>query len=92
MDQTMVGYIGFVVAALILIWAAVELARRYNRKKISAKDLHTWVKLEAAPQESVEVEEPSLTSEDEDEEETPQQSLRARAKQNGHYSESKKPL
>ena len=93
MSSIIVGYLGFVVAALILIWAAFELTRRYNRKKMSAKNLNTWVKLDATPLDSIEEPLPLAADEDgdEDEEETAQQSLRTRAKQNGHYSESKKP-
>jgi hypothetical protein len=95
MNLIIVGYLGFVVAALILMWAAFVLTSRYHRKKISSKNLNTWVKLDATPLDSME--EPlslSLTADedgDEDEEETSQQSLRTRAQQNGHYSESKKP-
>ena len=95
MNPSIVGYLGFVVAALILIWAAFILTSRYTRKKISSKNLNTWVKLDASPLESMEEPLPLVADEDgdrdEDEEETAEQSLRTRAQQNGHYSESKKP-
>src|SRR5579883_23837 len=83
-----ITYIGFVVAALILIWAVYELARRYDRKRFNARDASTWVRFDAT---SVNEDE-ALPVEvgDEDGEEPVEQSLHNRAKQNGHYSESKK--
>jgi hypothetical protein len=83
-----ITYIGFVVAALILIWAVYELARRYDRKRFNARDANTWVRFDATSlneDEALPVE-----VEDENEEEHIEQSLHNRAKQNGHYSESKK--
>lgn len=84
-----ITYFGFIVAALILIWAVYELARRYDRKRFNAKDVNTWVRLDATSLNDVDA--PLAEGEDEDEEEHAEQSLHNRAKQNGHYSESKKP-
>ncbi len=89
MSVEIITYSGFIVAACILIWAVYELARRYDRKRFNARDLNTWVQLDATS--SKEVEEPLSAGEDVNEEEHPEQSLHTRAKQNGHYSESKKP-
>ena len=84
-----ITYIVFVVAALILIWAVYELARRYDRKRFHARDANTWVRLDATSLNDVEA--PLMEGDDEDEEEQAEQSLHNRAKQNGHYSESKRP-
>ena len=92
MDPRLVEYIGFVVAALILGWAVVELNRRYFRqRKVDIDPLSTWVKLDSAHADNAEE---SLLGEGtaEDQEETPERSLHTRAQQNGHHSESKKIL
>ncbi|HLI05222.1 MAG TPA: hypothetical protein VKV40_01485 [Ktedonobacteraceae bacterium] len=89
MSVEIITYFGFVVAACILIWAVYELARRYDRKRFNTKDTNSWVSLDTTS--SRDVEEPLTVSEDEDDEEHPEQSLHSRARQNGHYSESKKP-
>jgi hypothetical protein len=87
-EMEIITYIGFVVAALILIWAVYELARRYDRKRFNARDASTWVRFDATSLH----EDEALPVEvgDEDGEEPVEQSLNNRAKQNGHYSESKK--
>jgi hypothetical protein len=78
MHPTVITYIGFFVAALILIWAVVEMGRRfYKRKKIDARVVRTWIPLQA----STEIETESTTHED---------TSPPRSQQNGHYSESKK--
>lgn len=109
MDPVVVQYLGFVVAALILIWAVIEMSRRYSRqKKAGSEALTTWVPLdttrfidteELLPSEgsnaagknplpsSLEGEQSS-----EDQDDTPEQRPHKRARQNGHYSGSKKPL
>ena len=92
MDPRLVEYIGFVVAALILCWAAVELNRRYFRqRKVDLDPLSTWVKLDSTHTDNAEESLPGVGT-DEDQEETPEQSLHTRAQQNGHQSESKKIL
>ena len=78
MNPTVITYIGFFVAALILIWAVVEMGRRfYKRKKVDARTVRTWIPLQA----STEIEAESTTNDD---------PSPPRSQQNGHYSESKK--
>jgi hypothetical protein len=88
MSVEIITYFGFIVAACILIWAVYELARRYDRKRFNTKNVNTWVELDTTSLRDIE--EPLAVNEDEDEEEHSEQSLHSRAKQNGHYSESKK--
>ena len=87
-EMEIITYVGFVVAALILIWAVYELARRYDRKRFNARDASTWVRFDATSLH----EDEALPVEmgNDDGEEPIEQSLHNRAKQNGHYSESKK--
>jgi hypothetical protein len=109
MDPVVVQYLGFVVAALILIWAVIEMGRRYSRrKKAGAEALTTWVPLDTARFTDMEEllpgegsntagKKPSHSSPEdersnEDQDDTPEQNPHTRARQNGHYSESKKPL
>jgi hypothetical protein len=78
MNPTVITYLGFFVAILILLWAVVEIGRRfYKRKKIDARVVRTWIPL----QPSTEVEPESITPDD---------TSPPRSQQNGHYSESKK--
>ena len=83
-------YIGFVVAALILGWAVVELNRRYFRqRKADLEPPNTWVQLDSTFTDDVEQ---SLPIDDSDEEkaEVPEPDIHTLAQQNGHHSESKK--
>lgn len=90
MDATIVQYLGFFVAVLILIWAAIEIGRRYSRRgKINKQAPHTWVKLDTTRARPIEEEPPEATNEDEDD--PSEQSIHTRAQQNGHHLESKKP-
>jgi hypothetical protein len=87
---TLVEYIGFVVAALIIIWAAIEFGKRiYARKHVDTGSPQTWVRMNAIRHRSVEE---SLPDADDDDDEGPGSDIHTRAKQNGHYSESKKTL
>jgi len=86
---TLVEYIGFVVAALIIIWAVIELGKRiYTRKRVDVGSPQTWIRYNSVrpdtPEESL--------SDGDDDEEASEPDIHTRAKQNGHYSESKKPL
>ncbi len=91
MDPTVVQYIGFGVVILILIWAVVEMGRRRSRRKqVGIEALDVWVKMDSAP--TVPTEDPPPNTETDDQEETSEESIYTRAQQNGHYSESKKPL
>ncbi len=82
MDPTVIAYLGFFAVLLFLLWAGVEIGRRYyKRTKIDAHVMHTWQPLQA----------PSPTeAEDDEPDEAPQADLTTRAQQNGHYSASKK--
>lgn len=96
MNPTVAGYLGFVVAALIIIWAVFEIGRRYTRRKnIDAQTLSSWVKLDSTHTNVSEELHPiddDDTSDDGGQEDIPESNLHTRAQQNGHYSESKKPL
>jgi hypothetical protein len=82
MSPTVITYLGFFVATLIILWAGVEIGRRfYKRKKIDALVMHTWLPLQATSNAETEDGEPDNIS---------QTDLHTRAQQNGHYSESKK--
>ena len=81
-----IEYLGFVVAALILGWAVIELNRRYFRqRKVDSKPLNTWVKLDSTFEDD---DESSLP----DEESEPEANIQIRAQHNGYHSESKKLL
>ncbi len=82
MNPTVITYLGFFAAALIILWAGVEIGRRfYKRKKIDARLMNTWLPLQAPANTETEDGEPG---------DSPQADLHTRAQQNGHYSESKK--
>ncbi len=82
-------YIAFVVAVSILIWAVMQLNQKLQRhKRTDSRSLNTWIKLDATSQNTVEDISPDV--ETDDQEETPQPDMHVRAKQNGHYSGSKK--
>ena len=92
MNSSAVQYAGFIVAALILSWAAIEINRRYfRRRRGDVRSLNTWIHLDTGQPDATEE---SLTASDDDEDtaESSEQDLQTRSRQNGHYSESKKPL
>jgi hypothetical protein len=95
MDITVLRYIVFIVAALILIWAAFEVrSRLVRRRKQDVRALNTWVKLDARTvAQNIEESRP-LPMEENDEQEEPgdQADVHSRAQQNGHYTPSKKTL
>jgi hypothetical protein len=89
MDPTLIEYVGFFVAALILGWTVAELNKRYFRqRKVDSKPLNTWVKLDFASTDHIDEPLP----EEEGEESVPESNIQIRAQQNGHHSESKKLL
>ena len=94
MNPSALPYVGFIVAALILTWDAIEINRRYfRRRKVDVRTLNTWVHLDTAQSDATEGNLPAPASaSDEEAEHTSEQNLQTRARQNGHYSESKKPL
>lgn len=94
MNSSAVQYVGFIVAALILTWAVIEINRRYfRRRKVDVRSLNTWVHLDTGQPDATEE---GLPARDDDEDTSTdnsgEQDLQTRARQNGHYSESKKPL
>lgn len=90
MDPTLVEYIGFVVAELILGWAVVELNRRYFRQRKAHLELpNTWVQLDSTFTDDIEQSLP-IEESDEEKEEVPEPDIHTLAQQNGHHSESKK--
>ena len=102
MHPTIWTYVGIMVAIIILLWALFEMRGRFtrhNRKKPgggATKDMNSWIKLDSTPIEAVH-EEPQLlpplhNDEEDKQEEEVQHKLHIRAQQNGHYSQSKKPL
>ena len=91
MSPTFVTYLELVVAACILVLSVLELSQRwYGRRRIRHQSMNAWVPLNPTSVERDAVEDP-LADADNDEE-NPQRDIHSRAQQNGHYSESKKPL
>lgn len=92
MNPTLIEYLGFVVAALILVWAIIEISRRYFRqRRVDSKPLNTWVKLDSTLEDDIEKSLPDEES-DEETESIPEANIQIRAQHNGYYSESKKLL
>ena len=96
MDITVLRYIVFIVAALILIWAAFEVRSRLVRhREQDVRTVNTWVKLDSGTvAHNIEEESRPLAIEENDEQEEPvdQTDVQSRAQQNGHYTPSKKTL
>jgi hypothetical protein len=95
MDLILLRYIVFIVAAIILIWAAFELrSRQIHRKKLDTEALGGWVKLDSTN--ALLTEEGPLpvpeVEKDEQEEQTDEPDIHTRSQQNGHYIPSKKTL
>lgn len=90
MNLSLAQYLGFGVAALILIWAVIVINRKYFSHDGSPRTPTTWVNLDI--QRTGEAEEAFPVAGEEDQEERDESDVHTRAKQNGHYSESKKPL
>ena len=83
MNPTLVTYIGFVVAVLIILWAFVELTRRYSRQRKQTMQVRdTWLTVKPTTTEKAsrqgEAAEDSINAE-----------LQKRSQQNGHSSPSK---
>jgi hypothetical protein len=96
MDPTVLRYIVYIVAAIILIWAAFELrSRSVRRKKQDQVALGAWVKLDSANTHLAEegpLPLPDEKQEEQEEEQTDGSDMHARAQQNGHNIPSKKTL
>jgi len=92
MSPTVVTYIGFVVAVLILVWGLVVVGRRYfvRKRKADSGLMDAWVPLKAT---AIETSEDAFSdADDDDQEESSRGDHHTRAQQNGHYSESKNKL
>ncbi len=89
MDSSTVQYAGFIVAALILIWGVIEINRRFlRRRKMDPRSLKTWVHLDATQSDAPEEGQPAAIEEDTTD--SSEHDMQTRARQNGHYSESKR--
>ncbi len=83
MNPTLTTYIGFVVAVLIILWAIIELTRRYSRQRrptMQERDVWLTVKPTTSEKRSQQenVAEDIINAE-----------LQKRSRQNGHSSPSK---
>ena len=88
MNASAAQYVGFIVAALILTWAVIEINRRYfRRRRADVRSLNTWVPLDTKQPDAAEESVPD--SENDETDASVEQDLQTRARQNGHYSESK---
>jgi hypothetical protein len=92
MNPTLIEYLGFIVAALIIVWTIIEISRRYFRQRgLESKPLNTWVKLDSTLEDDIEKSLPDEES-DEEEESIAEANIQIRAQHNGYHSESKKLL
>ena len=92
MYPALLEYLGFVVAALILGWAVIELNRRYfRRRRVDSKPMNTWVKLDSAFEDDVEGSLPDEES-DGEEEGVQEANIQIRAQNNGYHAGSRKLL
>lgn len=95
MDPTVLRYIVFIVAALILIWAVFEMRTRLiRRKKLDVTTLNRWEKLDSTtPAHGIEKGSTSFIGEDDKQEEQVEEAdVHARARQNGHFIPTQKKL
>jgi len=94
MNPDIVQYVVFIIAALILSWGVIELNKRYfGRRNVDVGSLNTWTNLDT--RKAGEAEEPlpgNGADEEEEDDEKAESGIQTRAKQNGHYSESKNLL
>lgn len=90
MNSSAIQYAGFIVAALIITWGVIVINRRYfERRKMDARSLKTWVHLDATQPDAPEEPLPAVKADDEPTDSS-EQDMQTRARQNGHYSESKR--
>lgn len=91
MDLTVVQYLIFILASLILIGVVIEFNKHLSRRdKSRTEALNSWVELDTTRQETRE-KLPVREVELDDEEDEEIEELHARARQNGHHTESQKP-
>lgn len=95
MEPTILTYLGFFVAVIIIVWAALEFrSRLWRMTDREERRRNVWVKLDTkkgppTPEEPLTVPE---SEQDEEREEQPDRNLHMRARQNGHHTETKYPL
>ncbi len=90
MDPMIVQYLGFIVAALIIIWAVIEFNKRLShRNRHDAGALNNWVELDTKSSTTTEDILPETTALNE--ENSAEAELHTRSSQNGHHAESQKP-
>ncbi len=89
MNPSMVTYIGFVVAVLVLMWGAIEIRRRYIERRKTNTKMNTWVPFKPGPADAAK---DPLSGIADDMEENLNSDNHVRAHQNGHFSESKNKL
>lgn len=95
MDPTVLRYIVFIVAALILIWAVFEMRTRIiRRKKLDVSSLNRWEKLDSTtPAHRIEERSALFPGEEgKQEEQVEEADVHARAQQNGHFIPTQKKL
>ncbi len=100
MSPSIAQYIGFIILVIVMSGVAIELNRRIEKRRMAeeTKRNSTWVQLDVHQDSPDEPTPESMTTEsavnepgDEHTDENDDRSIHMRAKQNGHYSESKKP-
>jgi len=92
MNPGAMQYVVFIIIALILSWAVIEINKRFfRRRKADIRSPGAWAHLDTGQPDAAEG---SLPGSDGDKEtdDGGEPDGQARARQNGHYSESKKPL
>ena len=72
MYPTLIEYLGFIVAALILGWAIIEISRRYLRqRRVESLPMNTWVTFDSTLEDDVEKSSPGEESDEEEESVSP---------------------
>lgn len=89
--------VGFIAVVIVMSGLAIVLNRRIEKRRMAEQEARNqaWVQLDvrrdADEEPSAEIESKTDDHDDERSNEINDQSLQTRAKQNGHYSESKRP-
>lgn len=98
MEPSIAQYIGFIVLVIIMGVLAMALNRRIEKRRMAAEQASRrvgWVNLNVQQEsesadEPLPPPEPEIEPEEEHADESDGQNMHTRAKQNGHYTESKK--
>jgi hypothetical protein len=96
MYPSIAQYIGFIALVIIISGVAIMLNRHIEKRRMAEQEVRdaAWVQLDVrrdAGEEPLPSPEQENDPDDEPADENDDQSIQTRAKQNGHYSESKKP-